>query len=96
MALERLEALPSCSIPHHHLSITAGADDPVALESNGIHWTLMPLESGEEGKGVSIPDTDKSIFRAADDVLVIDAKIENTPRVSVEDGRNMGPGSIGE
>ena len=96
MTLKYLEKFLGSNIPHHHLSITAGADDPVALESNGIHWTLMPLESGEEGKGVSIPDTDKSIFRAADDVLVIDAKIENTPRVSVEDGRNMGPGSIGE
>jgi len=56
----------------------------------------MPFEGSKEPKGVSIPDTDESIFGAADDVLVVDAKIEDTSTVSVEDGENLGPGSISE
>lgn len=93
MALESLEVFPVGNIPHHYLAITASADDLVALEPNGVHWTLMPFEGGEEVKSVSIPDTDESVFRAADDMLVIDTKIKDTSGVSGEDGRNLGPTS---
>ena len=54
----------------------------------------MPLEGSEELKRVSIPDTDEGVFGAANDVLVVDTKIEDTSSVSGEDGRNLGPGSI--
>jgi len=91
MALERLEVFPGDNIPHHHLAITASADDLVALEPNGIHWTLMPFEGSEEVKSVSIPDADESVFGAADDMLVIDTKIKDTSSMSVEDGRNLCP-----
>jgi hypothetical protein len=94
VALERLEAFPGGNIPHHHLPIATGANDLVALESNGIHWTLMSLEGSEELKRVSIPDTDEGVFGAANDVLVVDTKIEDTSSVSGEDGGNLGPGSI--
>jgi hypothetical protein len=96
MALERLEAFPGCSIPHHHLAITTGANDLIALKTNSIHRTLMSLEGGKELKGISIPDTDESVFRAADDMLVVDTKIEDASTVSIEDGINLGPGSISE
>lgn len=94
MALERLKAFPGCDIPHHHLAITAGADDLVALESDSIHRTLMPLESIEESEGAPVPDTDEGVLRATDDVLIVDTEVENTSAVSVEDGRNLGPGSV--
>lgn len=90
MTLKYLEAFPSGNIPHHHLSITTGANDLVALESNGIDWALMPLEGGEEFKGASIPDTDESVFRAADDMFVVDTEIEDTSSVSIENGGNLG------
>jgi hypothetical protein len=90
VALERLEALPCGDVPHYHLAITAGADDLVALEPDGINWTLMPPEGREESKGLSIPDTDESILGAADDMLVVDTKVEDTCSMSTEDGRNLG------
>ena len=96
VALERLEAFPGCDIPHHHFPITAGADDLVALESNSIHWTLMSLKSSEEPKCLSIPDTNESIFRTADDVFVVDTEIEDASTVSGEDGRDLGPRPVGE
>ena len=56
----------------------------------------MTFEGSKEPKGISIPDTDEGIFGAADDVVVIDTEIEDTPTVSGEDGENLGPGSISE
>ena len=47
MALERLEVFPSGNIPHHYLAITAGANDLVALEPNGVNWSLMSLKGSE-------------------------------------------------
>lgn len=47
MTLEGLEVFPSGEIPHHHLTITASANDPVALEPDCIYWTLMPFKSSE-------------------------------------------------
>jgi len=56
----------------------------------------MAFEGSEEPKGISIPDTDEGIFGAADDVFVVDAKIEDTSAVSGENGENLGPGSVSE
>jgi len=94
MALERLEAFPGGNIPHHHLPIATGANDVVALESNGVHWTLMSFKGGEEFKGISIPDTNEGVFRTADDMPIVNAKIEDTSGVSVEGGGNLGSASI--
>jgi len=91
VALERLETFPCGNVPHHHLAITAGANDLVALEPDSINWTLMPLKGSEEFKRVPIPDTDKSVLGAADDMLVIDTKVEDTRSMSTDDGRNLGP-----
>lgn len=96
MALKRLEVFPGGNVPHHYLAITTGANDPVALEPNGINRSLVPLEGGKELKGLSIPDTDESILGTADDMLVVDTKVEDTSSVSPKDSGNLGSASIGK
>lgn len=86
MALECLEVFPGGNIPHHYLAITTGANDLVALEPDGINWALMALEGSEELKRAPIPDADESVLGTADDMLVVDAKIEDASSVSAEDG----------
>lgn len=96
MALERLETFPCGNVPHDYLAITAGTNDLVALKPNGIDWTLMPPKGSEEFKGFSTPDTDKTVLRAADDMLVVDTEVEDTCRVSAEDGGNLGSAPAGK
>lgn len=56
----------------------------------------MAFEGSEEPEGVSVPDTDEGIFGTTDDVLVVDAKIEDTSTVSGENSENLGSGSVSE
>lgn len=95
MALERLEVLSGGNVPHHYLAITAGANDLVALEPDGINWSLMALEGSEELERPSIPDTDESVLGAADDMFFVDTKVEDAPSVSTEDGGNLGSAPVG-
>lgn len=64
VALKSPQTLPSGDVPHHQLAVTAGTDDTVPLQTNGVDRALVAVKRAMHLQCVALPHSNQSVLRA--------------------------------
>ncbi|KFY45683.1 hypothetical protein V494_00835 [Pseudogymnoascus sp. VKM F-4513 (FW-928)] len=87
MAAELADAASRLDIPETHAEIPRAADDDIVAQLDGVDGAGVAMEVAVQGAGGAVVHGDGAVFRAGDDVFVVEGEVEDCGGV-VRDASN--------